>query len=102
MKEVSRLLNISQLTKTYHVNLLKKFHVRSEELTPRTSDDVGGPLLETVCSAIIEATDDAKEATSDDGLLERIQRAGLTVRPSKCLVGAEALGLLLAITSVQV
>ena len=37
---------------------------------PKEDDNVRGPLLETVCSAIVEATDGPQEAVSDDGLLE--------------------------------
>ena len=48
-----------------------------------SNDYVRGPVLETICSAIIEAI--------DEGLLERIQRAVLRVRLSKCLIGVETL-----------
>ena len=36
----------------------------------KEDDNVRGPLLETVCSAIVEATDGPQEAVRDDGLLE--------------------------------
>ena len=37
---------------------------------PKADDNVRGPLLETVCSAIVEDTDVTQEAASDNGLLE--------------------------------
>ena len=63
-------INVKGKVKTYHVNLLKRCHGRSEELIPKADDNVRGPLLETVCSAIVENTDGTQEAAGNDGLLE--------------------------------
>ena len=63
-------INVKGKVKTYHVNHLKKYHVGSEELMTKADDNVRGPLLETVCSAIVEGTDGTQEAASDDGLLD--------------------------------
>ena len=64
-------INVKGRVKTYHFNLLKRYHVRSEELMPKAKDNnVRGPLLKTVCSAIVEATNGTQEAASDDKLLE--------------------------------
>ena len=63
-------INVKGKVKTYHVNLLKRYHVLSEELMSKADDNVRGPLLETVCSAIVEATDGTQEAASNDRLLE--------------------------------
>ncbi len=61
-------INVKGKVKTYQFNLLKRCHVRSEELMPKADDNVRGPLLEAVCSAIVEDGDCAYKAASDDGL----------------------------------
>ena len=63
-------INVKGKVKTYHVNLLKRYHVRSEELMPKADDNVRGPPLGTVCSAIVEDTDGTQEAAGHDGLLK--------------------------------
>ena len=44
-------INVKGKVKTYHVYLLRRYRVRSEELMPKADDNVRGLLLETVCSA---------------------------------------------------
>ena len=63
-------INVKGKVKTYHVNLLKRYHMQSEKLMPKADDNVRGPLLETVCSAIVEDANGTQEAAGNDGLLK--------------------------------
>ena len=58
-------------TKVYHINLLKRFHERKKEAFCSMDEHKGGPVLNTVCSAVIEATERVTgEAVINDELLD--------------------------------
>ncbi|XP_062521976.1 uncharacterized protein LOC134196774 [Corticium candelabrum] len=60
-------IDVGGKTKVYHINLLKRFHEREKEAFSHK----GGPVLNTVCSAVIEATESVTgEAVINDDLLD--------------------------------
>ena len=64
-------IDVGGKTKVYHINLLKRFHEREKEAFCSMEEHKGGPVLNTVCSAVIEATERVTgEAVINDELLD--------------------------------
>ena len=64
-------IDVRGKTKVYHINLLKRFHERKKEAFCSMDEHKGRPVLNTVCSAVIEATERVTgEAVINDELLD--------------------------------
>ena len=50
-------IDVGGKTKVYHINLLKRFHKREKESFCSVDEHKGGPMLNTVCSAVIDAAE---------------------------------------------
>ena len=64
-------IDVGGKTKVHHINLLNRFHEREKKAFCSMDEHNGGPVLNTVCSAVIEATERVTgEAVINDELLD--------------------------------